>query len=537
MAAVAGLVLGLGMLLKPTFALYVAGPIVWLVLLERRWRALWNCALALVVAAAVSLPWYASRILATPRQSAPETASLTLVQYLTALVQQLGPLAVVALVIGLPLAVLRGRGFAIVAFLVPLAVIALRRHDAVRATLPVLPAAAVLGGMAAGALPRRAHMAGLVAVGLIGAAQVGAVAWGVPPPAVLPGLDVPWVVPSPPSRGDWRHRDVLRAIATDSGGRPSTVSVLSDHAAFSPSNVRYYARRDRLSLRVIRAWEVDPIGVDYMVVKSGDPGPGRTAEAAQRATGRLARDPALARVYPVIADFPLPDGSTASVRARRVPDGVATAPDALATALDAAIRRQLGAVARDVDNLALRIEHDAEIVRGRLKRVELSADSAVLADYRRPDAPRVRVRRLVLVADDVLVNPFSLEADGRAELLDVGRLRVSRAEVSGDDAQAFLGQLRGFRRTRVRLTTDAVYVTTRQPGADVLALVRIVPATDRRVALHVERASVGWIPLPTRLVNWVMRDYDPFGRLTSMLPFPVEVARVAVTEQALRIGE
>ena len=213
------------------------------------------------------------------------------------------------------------------------------------------------------------------------------------------------------------------------------------------------------------------------------------------------------------------------------------APEALATALDAAIRRQLGAFAREVDNLALRMDHDAEIARGRIKRIELSADSAVLSDYRRPDAPRLRVRRLTLVADDVLVNPFSVEAGGRAELLDVARLRVERADISGDDVQAFLAQLKPFRRTRVRLTTDAVYVTARQPGVDVLALVRVVPASDGRVALHVQRASIGWIPLPTGLVSWVIRRYDPTDRLTSRLPFPVEISRVSVTEQLLRIGD
>jgi len=348
---------------------------------------------------------------------------------------------------------------------------------------------------------------------------------------------VPWLVESRPSRGEWRHGDVLRAIASDSGAKPLTVSVIPDHAFFSPSNFRYYTRCERLPFRIVPAWPTDPVGIDYVVVKTGEVGPRRSAAASERASAQLAREPMLARVYPVIADLPLPDGSTASVRARRIPDGVSTSAEGLATGLEAAIRRQLGAIAREVDNLGLRIEHDAEVARGRVKRIELSADSAVLSDYRRPDGPRLRVRRLALVADDVLVNPFSVEADGRAELLDVGRLWVARAEVSGDDAQAFLGQLKPFRRTRVRLTNDAMYVTARQPGVDVLALVRVVPGTDGRVALEVERASIGWIPLPTRLVNWVVRRYDPVDRLMSSLPFRVEIARVAVTEQALRVGD
>ncbi len=536
MSALAGLVLAIGVLVKPLFILYVAAPVVWLLVLSRNWRAFWNVVLAVVIAAALSLAWYVPRML-LPMQGAPEGVRSTSSPYAAGLVQQLGPLAVVLLLVGLVVAVLRRRGFAIVAFVVPLALLALARTDRTRATLPLLPAAAVLAAMSVAALPGPARMAGVVGVGLVGAVQVSAVAWGVPAAFALPALEVPWVVPSTPSRADWRHRDVLRAIATDSGTRALTLSVLPDHASFSADNFRYYARRDRLPFRVVSAWDTDPIGIDYVIATSGDLGSRRTAEPGRRATAELARDPALARVYPIIAEFPLPDGSTASVRVRRLAGGVATPPEALAAALDAAIRRRLGSVAREVDNLALRIEHDAEIVRGRVKRIELSADSAVIGDYRRPDAVRLRVRRLALVADDVLVNPFSLDADGRAELLDVGRLRVTRAEVSGDDAQATLGQLKSFRRTRVRLTADGVYVTARLPGADVSALVRVVGAADRRMTLQVQRASVGWVPLPTSLVNWIVRDYDPGQRLTSGLPFPVEIAALAVSEQALRIGE
>jgi hypothetical protein len=536
MSAVAGVVLGIGVLVAPTFVLYVAPAVAWLLAHERSFRAIRNFALAVVVAGAACLPWYAPRLITAP-MGVVDAVGTSQMRYATGLVQQLGVLATVLIALGLVLALLRGRGFAIVSFVVPLVLVALGRAEGARQTLPLLSAAAVLGGMAIGALPGPARLAGLAIVGLAGLAQVSGVAWAVPPAFALPVLDVPWVMESAPSRADWRHRDVLRAIVADSGGRPVTVSVLPDHASFSSANFRFYARRDRLPLEIGPAWPADPVGVDYVITKSGDPGSGRSAGAGQRAAGQLARDAALARVYPVIAELPLPDGSTVAVRVRRIPDGVAMSPERLAGALETGIRRQLSAVARDVDNLAVRIEHDGDIVRGRVKRIELSADSALLADHRRTDAARLRVRRLGLVAEEVLVNPFSLEANGRAEMLDVGRLRVGHAEIGGDDAQAFLAQLPPFRRTRVRLTKGAMYVTARQPGADLQALLRVLSAPGGRVALQVERAAIGWIPLPSALANWIVRDYDPTERMTSRLSFPVEIGPVSVTEQAVRVGE
>lgn len=550
---VAGVVFAAGMLVKPPFAAYVLGPVVWLLVRERSWTAIRNFALTIVVAAALSLPWYGPRLFGLPMQIAnrsiknaalegkPETfTTAALAFYPTWIVPQLGLLAVVLLLAGLAVAAVRRRGFAIVAFLAPFALFLLVRNKDLRYTLPLLPMAAVLAGMAVGeatAIGARARMAALTVLALVGAAQLGSTAWGMPPAVYLPVLNVPSVLGSTVSEENWRQREILRAIATDSGGGPATVSVVPNHHFFSVSNFRYYALRDGLPLRFTRAWDGEPIGIEYVVLKTGAIGPTWTAEKIQRTTARFAREPALARIYPVVGDFQLPDGSTASLRVRRIPEGVTASPARLAHTLEAAVRRQLGAVAREVDNLTIRIEHDADIVRGRVKRIELSADSANIAEYRRPDAATLRVRRLSMVADDVLINPFSLDADGRAELLDVGRLRLMHADIGGGDLQAFLGGLKAFKRSRVRLAEGAVYFTARQPGADVSALVKVLPATDRPFVLEVQRASVGWIPVPAILVNWVVRHYDPTPRLKSRLPFPVEIGRVTVTEQALRIGE
>jgi hypothetical protein len=550
MSLLTGVAFAAGMLVKPPFAVYMLGPVIWLAARERRWTPVRNALLAVAVGAALSLPWYGPRLFGLPLQIAnrsiknaalegkPETfTAAALAFYPTWIVPQLGALAVLLLLVGLGVALARRREIAVVAFVVPFAIFMLIRNKDLRYTLPLAPIAAVLGGMALAELPGRARAAGLAVVAVVGVVQLGGVVWGLPPAVPLPVLEVPVFLASPPMRGDWRHREVLGAIASDSGGRPVTVSVVPNDNFFSVSNFRYYALRDRRPFRFVRAWDRDPIGIDYVVLKTGDIGPSWTAEKIRRTTSQFTREPALARVYPVIGEFPLPDGSTGSLRVRRVPDGVAGPPERLAQSLESAIRRQLGAVAREVDNLVIRIDHDAGILHGRVKSVELWADSARIAEYRRPDAAILRVRHLWLVADDVLVNPFSLAEDGRAELLDAGRLRLARATIAADDLQSFLGGLRAFRRARVQLTSGAVFFTARQSIADVSALVRVVPAADRPFALEVERASIGWMPLPAALVNWVVRHYDPTPRMKSRLPFPVEVGRITITEQALRVGE
>jgi len=169
--------------------------------------------------------------------------------------------------------------------------------------------------------------------------------------------------------------------------------------------------------------------------------------------------------------------------------------------------------------------------------VEVSSTTATVGELRRRNAATLRVRNLSFVVDDVLVNPFSLQADGRVDLLDARRLRLERAAVSTADLQTFLHQLREFRDARVDLVDGALDFTVRQPGPDFTARVRVLPAVDRPFALHVDRARLGVVPLPALLINWVARHYDPTPQMASRLPFPVEIGPVSIAGKTLGIGE
>ena len=66
-------------------------------------------------------------------------------------------------------------------------------------------------------------------------------------------------------------------LERDRRGVPATVSVVPNDNFFAVSNFRYYAVRDRLDLRFVRAWDDPPLGIDYMILKTGDVGPQWTA--------------------------------------------------------------------------------------------------------------------------------------------------------------------------------------------------------------------------------------------------------------------
>jgi hypothetical protein len=543
-----GAVCGLGLLTKPTFALYVAPPFLLLVARGGR-RALPGAGLALLVAAALSLAWFGPRLFGLGAQlqarsvaqaaeaGHPDPFTLAgLAFYPRWLGYEIGLGTAALATLGLAAALVRRRWFLVVAVGVPFLALELVRNKNLRYALPLVGGLAVLAALGLRALPDRARPAVATVLVVLGLAQVGAVVSGVPPNVWIPGLATWWVPASPPARADWRHAEVLAVLERDREGSPATVSVVPNFDLFSVSNFRYYAVRDGLDLHFVRAWDDPPLGIDYMVLKTGDHGPSWTAAKSRRAADRVTHDPDFARVFPVIADVALPDGSTAIVRARRVPTVSETSPAALAAAVDGALRRRLGEFARDVERLDVRLVHDDGILRGRLQRVEIRAAAATLGEFARPGTPHLRVRDLGLTLHDLLVNPWSALRAGRFDPLDAGRLRLETATVALPDLQAYVSGLKRFSRTTVTADGDALSITVRPLGPDISARVRMLPAADRPFALAAERVRVGGVPVPEVLVNWVIRNFDPTPRLASRMPFPVEIGRVSVRDEALRIS-
>src|SRR2546430_15125325 len=134
---------------------------------------------------------------------------------------QLGLVAVLLFVLGLGVAARRRHWLLLASVLPAFALFELLQNKNLRYTLPLLPVAAVLAGLGFGALPARLRDGGRVLLIVAGVVQVSATGFGVPH-ASVPLLDVPFVVETPPVRGDWRHREILALLALDSRGAPAT---------------------------------------------------------------------------------------------------------------------------------------------------------------------------------------------------------------------------------------------------------------------------------------------------------------------------
>ena len=141
-----------------------------------------------------------------------------------------------------------------------------------------------------------------------------------------------------------------------------------------------------------------------------------------------------------------------------------------------------------------------------------------------------------MVFDDVVINPFSAVRAEHLDLLAVGGLRLERAMIRADDLARFLGELPKMH-TQVRLDHGALEVAVSQFGPDFTGRVRVLPAAGvRPFTLIAEDVRVGPLPLPTALVRWVTREFDPTGRIARRLVMPVTVGRITIEPAAVTIS-
>lgn len=552
-----GVVFGLGMLTKPPFAIYVAPPVLWglwraLRSPDRRRRLAW-AGTALALGALVALPWYGPRLFGLPmqilnrsfkqaaEQQYPEAlTSAALSYYPRTLPTQLGLLGGLLLLWGL-WALRKNRAarpLLWLATLGPFLLFSLIQNKNLRYTLPILPAAALVAAVGLRSLPATVRRWTGVAVVALGALQVSMTLVQVPAPPILPGMVMPLALGRAPSRADWQHDRILADLGRASGGRPVTVAVIPNDNFFSVSNFRYEVVRRGLPYRMTRAWSDAPLGVDFVVLKNRDQGPSYAAARPERLTRAFSGgDPYWISAFPVIAEYPLPDGSTATLRGRRIPPLAAT-PASVAARLSRDPERLLAENLREAERLRLALDYAGpEILRGRVQHAVLTADSVLVGEFNRPRRAPLRVREVRLDVEGFLFNPQRLAGEDKLEILDIEGLRISRLVVTEKDLDLFLrGQPVG-RGMTITLRDGTANVLVTGFGPALRARIRFGPADqDRPFTLIVERVSIGGVRMPGFLVDWIMRHFDPTPGLRR-LPVPVTLAPVRILPGRIEVGE
>jgi hypothetical protein len=313
--------------------------------------------------------------------------------------------------------------------------------------------------------------------------------------------------------------------------------VVPNYILFSVSTFRYEALRRDLRLGFARPWEGMPFGVDFAVVKTGSQGPTFTAARPERIMKAFGEDRFLAALYPVLREYPLPDGSVAALRVRRPAPLAGVAPEAIARRLTTAPERMVAGVARDPVGVRVQLDYEPDAIReGRARRVVVEADSARVGEPERRDRALLPLRDVRVVIDDLLFDAHRLAETGELAVLDARALRLERLTLLETDLREFLRGQRAGRGVTVALGEGAAGVGVTRLGPPMAMRVRLGPAADGRpFVLAVEDVRLGPVPVPAPLVDWITRHFDPTPRLRR-LPVAVSIAPIRVRPGRLEVG-
>src|SRR5262249_25803590 len=376
--------------------------------------------LAMVMAATLALPWYGPRLIGLPMQvlnrsfkqaaEAGQIEAMTpagLLFYPRVFLPQFGLLAGPFCAWGLW--ALRkkpeARAYLWLSTLLPFVLYSLIQNKNLPYTLPILPAAAVVAAVGVQALARRLKQTAIWACLAVAALQISMTAFAVPRPPVFSIFLTPLPISFAPNPADWQEDKVLNDVMRASGGKPATVAVVPNFNFFSVSNFRYEAFRRRLPLQVTRGWTGPPLGIDFVILKTGSQGPNFTVEKADRLSRQFVENPYLAQIFPVIAEYALPDQSRGILRARRIPP-VDVAPSEVARRLEQAQEAALADYVRDAEDLRVSVTYRPEaILRGEIDRVRVEARGATVGELKRRGRAPLHIRNARIEAEGLLIDP------------------------------------------------------------------------------------------------------------------------------------
>ena len=126
--------------------------------------------------------------------------------------------------------------------------------------------------------------------------------------------------------------------------------------------------------------------------------------------------------------------------------------------------------------------------------------------------------------------------EGRLEILETRALRIARLVVTEEDLRDFLDGQPVGRGMTITLRDGALAVRVTRLGPAVQATARFGRGDgDRPFTVSVDDVTLGVLPVPRPLVDWVVRHLDPTLSLRH-LPVPLELGPISVTDGRVVIG-
>ena len=520
-----GAAAGVGLLMKPPFAFFLLGPVVWALVGRAAPGKKQNFLRAMALCAGLCVPWYfwqgayffdrASHLAheITGQGTDPRTLAGWL-YYIQLLPMQLGPASLVFTGLGAafclwarpwkenaPLVFWIGSGYLVLTLLI---------NKDPRHTLPLLPALALLA----------ARGWGSVIAAPWGAYLVSAAA------ALLFVFN--HATYDRPEVENWKHGAILNLLAGqhDTSQPFLTASVLSHHPRFFARTLKWSAIQRGIEFETVSPGDADASFAEFVITRPGDQG----SETAHLNTQWQSLQPG-SRVFKDLfterARHRLPDGSEAIVYRREPHPRFQVRP---LNRAEVERRVALAAGRRITGPVKVSAEAaPAELAEGRLRRLRIACGPC--------EVDGVRVQRMDVIVEKPWINLYRLWDEDRLGLLAFESIQPV-LEIKAEDAAARLSKVKGLSRIDVQFSGRRARVRARYREIPAGAVVRLTldpsaPYPSLRATLRT--ITLGGVPLPGWLLGKTHRQVLPLYPIPSF-PGRIQVNSVQLNDGVLKIN-
>jgi hypothetical protein len=539
-SAVLGIICGLSMLVKWTFLIYAAAPLIFLTGAsfagpQDRKKAAQNLVILMVLFAAVAAPWYlyngVSIVLnvfkyayergATENQPAVLSPA-GLIFYFTSMPPEMTWLFFSLFLAGaVLLAASPKKRKELWFFIIPVVIFTLLRNKKDRYIMPVLPLAAVISSYAICALGR-ARLRTAAACAVVAAAVLNFIFLSGP-------LPFHWPSEARPSQGDWHIKDFLSKLSPG-----ASLAIVPDAPYMNNIGYSFYARNFFSGVRTIGIFNF-PMFADYFLVKTGDMGP--VFSGADRRAQILAQalDPKseISGLYEKIYSAQLPDGSTGMLYMMRPKPRADLA--GFEDGVSGNIMELLSNYLKNTEHFSFRISYDGFTV----KQMNVSFRRGIAGDFRHKDRG-LAVQDADIAVNKIAVNPYAVKG-GKLQLISMGSVEIRSMKVSAADFKDFAA-LYVKKMSDLDVTFEKGLVNFRAKYLNTPIFVSLEfynpnPGTDRSdIMFRVKALKAGFFSVPAGLVNFILKDYNPLLN-KSNAPIKLKFGRITAEDNFLTITD
>jgi hypothetical protein len=314
-------------------------------------------------------------------------------------------------------------------------------------------------------------------------------------------MPFPWPDASRPSKASWHVEDFMSRVSPD-----ATLAIVPDFMYMNNSTYSETARNFYPKIRVTGIFNF-PMFTDYFLAKTGDLGPEFSGGQKRREILKNALDPksAVSRLYSMIYETPLPDGSKGMLFKRK--DPAITDREEYIEGVNSGMMSELPLYVRGMEKFSFRAG-----MSGAGAAIRISFKKGVVGDFKHKEAGLI-VRDAVISLDGLRTDPYSEGSQG-LKILSIGTIHVDSLTVSEGDLADLLKVYAGkFTITSVSLDRGIIEIRGSYSKIDVDAAFTLSNPNPGKsgsdIVFKVVRLKAGWLSLPAGLVNFALKDYNP----------------------------